>query len=70
MPALQPDFNDASWRVSKRCYDGGCVMVGHRDKSILVGDTAQLGGPYVTHSAAAWKNFLLSVKQGDFDRPA
>ncbi len=70
MPALQPDFNSVSWRLSKRCDGGACIMVGHRDESILVGNTGQPGGPYIEYTTAAWKKFLLSVKRGDFDRPA
>ncbi len=70
MPALQPELNNVSWRVSKRCDGGACVVVGHRDESILVGNTTQPNGPYVIYTTAAWKRFLLGVKQGDFNRPA
>jgi hypothetical protein len=45
-------------------------VVGCRDKSIFVGNTAQFSGPYVVCSTVAWEKFLLSVKRGDFDRPA
>jgi hypothetical protein len=70
MPALQPDLDNVNWHVSERCDGGACVAVGCRDGSILVGNTMQPDGPYVTYTAAAWKKFLFSVKQGDFDDPA
>jgi hypothetical protein len=70
MPALQPDLDKVSWHISKRCDGGACVAVGCRDKSILVGNTVQPEGPYVTYTSDAWKKFLVSVKRGDFDHPA
>lgn len=70
MPAPQPDLDNVNWHVSKRCDGGACVMVGYRDESVLVGNTIQPNGPYVTYTTAAWNKFLLSVKRGDFDHPA
>lgn len=70
MPALQPELNNISWRVPKGCDGGACMRVGHQGQAILVGDTAQPNGPYVSYTRAAWSKFLLSVKQGDFDSPA
>jgi Domain of unknown function (DUF397) len=70
MPALQLDLDNVCWRVSKRCDGGACVVVGSRDESIIVGNTTRPNGPYVIYTSDVWKKFLLSVKQGDFDRPA
>jgi hypothetical protein len=67
MPTFQPGLDNVSWHISKRCIDGGCVAVGCRDKSILVGSTVQPNSPYIIYTTAAWKKFLLSVKRGDFD---
>jgi hypothetical protein len=69
MPALPAALDNVSWRVSKRCVDGGCVMVGRQAESILVGNTMQPNGPYIIYTNATWKKFLLGVKRGDFDRP-
>jgi Domain of unknown function (DUF397) len=70
MPALQPELDNVSWRVPKRCDGGACVVVGYRDDSILVGSTMQANGPYITYTAAVWKKFLLNIKRGDLDHPA
>ena len=70
MPALQVALDNVSWRISKRCDGGACVMVGRQAESILVGNTMQPNGRYVIYTNAAWKKFLLGVKRGDFDHPA
>lgn len=70
MPAFQPDVNNVSWRVSKRCDGGACIAVGRQEGAILVGNTAQSTGLYISYTADAWKEFVLKIKQGHFDRPA
>ena len=70
MSALHPEFKGFSLRVSSRCDGGACVMVGHENESIIVGNSTQRNGPYVIYTRAAWSKFLLSVKQGEFDQPA
>jgi hypothetical protein len=69
MPALQPEFDKGNWRTAKGCDGGACIMVGHQDQAILVGDTARPNGPYIVYTRAAWREFVRSVEQGDFDRP-
>ena len=70
MPALQRHVNNYSWRVSRRCDGGHCVMVGHQEGSILVGNAAQPNGPHIAYTFAAWRDFLLAIRQGSFDPPA
>jgi hypothetical protein len=70
MPALQPDLDNVSWRISKRCDGGACIVVGYGDESILVGNTTRPNGPHITYTASAWKEFILRVKRGDLDHPA
>lgn len=70
MPALQVALDNVSWRVSKQCDGGACVMVGSQAESIIVGNSMQPNGPHVIYTNAAWKKFLIGVKRGDFDRPA
>jgi hypothetical protein len=70
MPPLQLHVNNSGWRVSKRCDGGACVMVGRQKGSILVGNAAQPNGPHIAYTFAAWRNFLLGLRQGAFDPPA
>ena len=42
-------------------------MVGRQGESILIGNTAQRSGPYISCTEAEWNRFLLSAKCGDFD---
>ena len=68
MPSLKTGLDNVSWRVSRRCDGGQCIMVGCQDKAIIVGITTQPSGPYVIYPVLAWERFLFSVKRGDFDR--
>jgi len=70
MPALPSALENVSWRVSKRCDGGACVMVGRQAESILVGNTTQPDGPYISCTNTAWEKFLFAAKRGEFDNPA
>jgi predicted secreted Zn-dependent protease len=58
---------DLSWRVSRTCDGGACVMVACHGDSVMFGNTSQPGGPVFTYTKAEWKEFLAGVKLGDFD---
>jgi hypothetical protein len=58
---------DLSWRVSRTCDGGACVMVARCGDSVMFGNTSQPGGPVYTYTMAEWKEFLTGVKLGDFD---
>ena len=56
-----------SWRVSRTCEGGACVMVARHGDSVVFGNTGQPDGPVYTYTRAEWKEFLAGVKLGDFD---
>jgi len=62
-----PTSEDLTWRVSRTCDGGACVMVARQGDSILLGNTTQPDGPVYMYSKAEWKEFLAGVKLGDFD---
>lgn len=68
MPAPPPASGDASWRVSRQCDGGACVMVRSERELILVGTTVQYDGPYLIFTKAEWKKFVSAAQRGDFDR--
>jgi predicted secreted Zn-dependent protease len=56
-----------SWRVSRTCDGGACVMVARYDDSVVLGNTTRPDGPVYAYTRAEWKEFIAGVKLGDFD---
>jgi len=56
-----------SWRVSRTCEGGACVMVARDGENIVFGNTSQPGGPVYSYTKSEWREFLAGVKVGDFD---
>lgn len=67
MPVNSSATGDLTWRVSRTCESGACVMVARHGDSVIFGNTTQRGGPVYTYSITEWKEFLAGAKQGDFD---
>lgn len=61
---------DLTWRVSRTCDGGSCVMVALQADSVVLGNTSQPHGPVYTYTRAEWEEFLAGVKLGDFDEIA
>lgn len=56
-----------TWRVSRTCDGGACVMVARNREFILVGNTAQPDGPKLSFTRAEVAAFAAAVKRGEFD---
>jgi Domain of unknown function (DUF397) len=56
-----------SWRVSRTCDGGACIMVAGDGDSVVFGNASQPDGPVYAYTGAEWKEFLVGVKRGDFD---
>ena len=63
-PSAPPDL---SWRVSRTCEGGACVMVARHGNTVVFGNTTQPEGPIYAYTRAEWKEFLAGAKLGDFD---
>jgi Domain of unknown function (DUF397) len=59
--------DEVSWHVSKQCDGGQCVEIGILGKSVLVRNSADRGGTYVTLGRDKWQVFVAGIKDGDFD---
>jgi hypothetical protein len=55
------------WTASSRCEGGACVQVGIKGMSVLVRGSADPDGTYMTLSREEWQQFVMAVKDGDFD---
>ena len=58
---------DISWRRSRTCESGACVMVARHGDSVVLGNTSEPDGPVYMYTMAEWKEFLAGAKLGDFD---
>jgi uncharacterized protein DUF397 len=56
-----------TWRVSRTCDGGACVMVARDGEFILLGNTAQPDGPKLSFTGAEVAAFAAAVKRGEFD---
>jgi Domain of unknown function (DUF397) len=56
-----------TWRVSRTCDGGACVMVARDGEFILFGNTTQPDGPKVSYTRAEVAAFAEGIRRGDFD---
>jgi hypothetical protein len=56
-----------SWRTSKRCESGACVMIGIQGESVLVCSSADPDGARLTLGRDRWREFIAGLKFGKFD---
>jgi len=66
MSALPSAPRDLNW-VSRACESGACIMVARNGEQVVFGNTQHPHGPVYIYTAAEWQNFVVGVKQGDFD---
>jgi len=63
------DVTELRWRKSSYSGNGGgdCVEVAsRRPGAVLVRDSKDREGPWLTVDGRAWSEFLLGVKHGEF----
>ena len=66
--AMYPSASaNLDWRRSRACEGGACIMVARDDDKIVFGNTTDPEGPVYSYTAAEWQQFIIGVKQGDFD---
>ena len=56
-----------TWRVSRMCDGGACVMVARDGEFILFGNTTQPDGPKLSYTKAEVEAFAAGIRRGDFD---
>jgi hypothetical protein len=58
---------DLTWRVSRTCDGGACVMVARDGEFVLFGNTGKPSGPKLSFSRAEVAAFAAAIKRGEFD---
>lgn len=59
--------DEPTWHRTRRCEGGQCVEIGTLGESVLVRSSTDPDGLYVTLSRLDWQEFVIRVKDGDFD---
>jgi hypothetical protein len=60
----------ADWKAAANCNSGACVEARARHGVIVVRDSKDRGGPYLTFDASTWARFCAGIREGAFDRLA
>lgn len=60
----------SAWRKSSRSGGGGCVEVRSTSTGVEVRDSKNISLPSIHVGQAAWSEFLLAIKAGEFDHHA
>jgi len=55
------------WRRSSSCDSSQCVEVGHAPSEVLLRDSKDPDGPWLTFAPGVWSAFLAGLKAGEFD---
>jgi hypothetical protein len=64
----QGDCVEVAWRKSSSCIQGGCVEVSQPvTDTILVRDSKNPDGAFLTFTADEWRAFLDGARAGEFD---
>ena len=67
-PFHESETISLNWRKSARSVNNGnCTEVASTDGIVVVRDSTDQAGTHITYSAATWRNFGQSVRQGRFD---
>ena len=64
---IPPTLGTITWKVAKKCNDGGCIRVASQSDQILIGDTKNPSGPVLSYTRDEWNAFVEGVRHGDFD---
>jgi hypothetical protein len=55
------------WRSAGQCEMGQCLEIGTVGEFVMVRNSADPAGTYVTASRDEWRAFVAGVKSGEFD---
>lgn len=59
---------EVGWQASTQCTSGGCVEAAHlAGKTVLIRDSKDPTGPWLSVDAGAWHAFLDAVSDGYYD---
>jgi hypothetical protein len=68
MEQVDPESLDGlAWRTSRYCNGGNCIRVASSADVVYVGDSKDPGGPALSYTKVEWRQFVTSIKNGDYE---
>lgn len=67
MSHARVSHDSLTWRTALSCNGGNCVRVAASGQAVFIGDSKRPDGPILSYTEDEWREFLLGVKNGDFD---
>ena len=58
---------DISWRTATKSAAGNCVQVARHCSKIMIADSKNPGGPFLSYTLQEFDAFLDGAKKGEFD---
>lgn len=58
---------DISWRTAAKSAAGNCVQVARHGSTIMIADSKNPGGPFLSYTLQEFDAFLDGAKKGEFD---
>jgi len=56
-----------TWRTALNCNGGACIQVAASGQAVLIGNSREPSGPVLAYTPEEWREFVIGVKEGDFD---
>lgn len=68
MPLSSDGSELLNWRKAKRSMNNGnCTEVAGQATVVIVRDSQDPGGPFLSYPDTSWRSFVAAVRQGGFD---
>jgi hypothetical protein len=67
MSDLRSLSTDISWRIARKSAGGNCVQVARHGSTIMIADSKNPGGCFLSYTLQEWDAFLDGAKNGEFD---
>ena len=58
---------DISWRTATKSAAGNCVQVARHGSTIMIADSKNPDGPFLSYTLPEFDAFLDGAKKGEFD---
>jgi hypothetical protein len=58
---------DTSWKTAVMSGRANCVQIAQCDDMVMIADSKNAAGPFLSYTAQEWHAFLDGARKGEFD---